>query len=141
MNDLTHFPTLPLPRAGQSRAYWRAPESTSALAHAVAMAAAGLPAPLLVVARDTHAAQQLEGDLRTLGGIDPSLPVLHLPDWETLPFDRFKPAPGHRQPALATLPDWTAAARIVVVKVATLMLRLARAATCWATARPCGRHG
>ena len=59
------FP-VPLPRAGQSRAYWRGPASATALAAAIAAAAGRHPGPLLVVARDNHAAHQLEADLRVL---------------------------------------------------------------------------
>ena len=68
---------VPLPRAGQSRAYWRAPASTSALAVAIAAAAAQHDAPLLLVARDNHAAHQLEADLHTLLGTDAALPILN----------------------------------------------------------------
>ena len=120
------IPTIPVPRAGQTRAYWRDPASATALAYAVASAAAQHPAPLLVVARDTHAAQQLETDLRIFGGANPALPVLHLPDWETLPYDRFSPHPDIVSQRLATLARLSGLQRgIVVVPVATLMQRLA----------------
>ncbi|WP_240703581.1 transcription-repair coupling factor [Thermomonas aquatica] len=117
---------VPLPRSGQSRAYWRAPASTSALAAAIASAAAQHAAPLLVVARDNHAAHQLEADLHTLLGADAALPVLTFPDWETLPYDRFSPHPdivSQRLATLARLPDLKRG--IVVVPVATLMQRVA----------------
>ena len=119
------FP-VPLPRAGQSRAYWRGPASATALAAAIAAAAGRHPGPLLVVARDNHAAHQLEADLRVLLAGDASLPVLGFPDWETLPYDRFSPHPeivSQRLATLAKLPD--IARGIVVVPVATLMQRLA----------------
>ena len=117
---------VPLPRSGQSRAYWRAPASTSALAAAIASAAAQHAAPLLVVARDNHAAHQLEADLHTLLGADAALPVLTFPDWETLPYDRFSPHPdivSQRLATLARLPELKRG--IVVVPVATLMQRVA----------------
>ncbi|MDQ3159943.1 MAG: transcription-repair coupling factor, partial [Pseudomonadota bacterium] len=117
---------LPMPKAGQLRSYWRAPASASALAHAVAAAAGQHAGPLLVVARDNHSAHQLESDLTALLGGDQTLPVLHLPDWETLPYDRFSPHPdivSQRLATLACLPDLTRG--IVVVPAATLMLRLA----------------
>ena len=116
-----------LPRTGQARAWWRAPASTSALAVAIASAAAQHPAPLLVVARDNHAAHQLETDLRTLLGNDATLPVLNFPDWETLPYDRFSPHPdivSQRLATLARLPELQRGA-VVIVPVATLMQRVA----------------
>jgi transcription-repair coupling factor (superfamily II helicase) len=117
---------MPLPRSGQSRAWWRAPASGSALAVAIASAAAQHAAPLLVVARDNHAAHQLEADLHTLLGADPTLPVLNFPDWETLPYDRFSPHPDIVSQRLATLARLPALTRgIVVVPVATLMQRVA----------------
>src|SRR3546814_4875498 len=85
------FPAPPLPRPGQQRAYWRQPASASALAWSIAGAAQAHDGPLLAVARDNHAAHQLESDLRTLLGDNAALPVLNFPDWETLPYDRFSP--------------------------------------------------
>ncbi|MEO6227910.1 MAG: transcription-repair coupling factor, partial [Thermomonas sp.] len=117
---------LPMPKPGQARTYWRSPASTSALAHAVAAAAHQHVGPILVVARDNHGAQQLETDLHTLLGHDTAMPVLHLPDWETLPYDRFSPHPEIVSQRLATLARLPALTRgIVVVPVATLMQRLA----------------
>jgi transcription-repair coupling factor (superfamily II helicase) len=103
MTHLIDFPILPLPKPGQLRAYWRAPASASALAVAIAAAAAQHRAPLLLVARDNHAAHQLEADLHTLLGGDPALPVLTFPDWETLPYDLFSPHPDIVSQRLATL--------------------------------------
>ncbi len=118
--------SLPMPKPGQSRTWWRAPASTSALAHAVAAAASKHMGPLLVVARDNHSAHQLEADLHTLLGADAALPVLHLPDWETLPYDRFSPHPDIVSQRLATLARLPGLSRgIVVVPIATVMQRLA----------------
>ncbi|MFN7184429.1 MAG: transcription-repair coupling factor [Thermomonas haemolytica] len=117
---------VPLPRPGQLRAWWRAPANGTALALAALAAAHRHPGPLLLVARDNHAAHQLEADLRTLAGGDPALPVLGFPDWETLPYDRFSPHPDITSQRLATLARLPALARgIVVVPAATLMQRLA----------------
>ncbi|WP_271678330.1 transcription-repair coupling factor [Thermomonas mangrovi] len=119
------FP-VPLPRSGQSRAWWRAPASSTALAVAVLAAARQHTGPVLLVARDNHAAHQLESDLRVLTGDDPALPVLGFPDWETLPYDRFSPHPDITSQRLATLARLPSLARgIVVVPAATLMQRLA----------------
>ncbi len=115
----------PLPRSGQPRAWWRAPASPSALAWSIAQAARMHAGPLLVVARDNHAAHQIEADLHTLLGADAQLPVVPFPDWETLPYDQFSPHPdivSQRLAALHALPGLKRG--IVVVPVQTLMQRL-----------------
>ncbi len=119
-----------LPKTGQQRAWWRAPASPSALAWAIARAAAEHDGPLLAIARDNHGAHQLESDLRTLlgacAGSGGSCPVLAFPDWETLPYDVFSPHPdivSQRLAALHRLP--TLGRGIVVVPVQTLLQRLA----------------
>ncbi len=117
---------VPLPQAGHARAYWRAPGSSTALACAVAATAQQYDGTLLVVTRDSLAAQQMESDLRRLLGADSSTQVRGLPDWETLPYDRFSPHPeivSQRLATLSAVAEWTRG--IVVVSAATLMLRVA----------------
>ena len=119
------LPVPPLPRGSQSRAWWRAPASPTALAWSIASAARAHEGPLLVVARDNHEAHQLEADLHTLLGTAGALPVVAFPDWETLPYDQFSPHPdivSQRLSALHRLP--TLEKGIVVVPVQTLMQRL-----------------
>ncbi|SJZ84678.1 transcription-repair coupling factor [Novilysobacter spongiicola] len=122
------FPSPPLPKAGQQRAWWRAPASPSALAFHVAGAAAHHAGPVLAIAKANHAAHQLESDLRTLIGAGGAtgLPVLPFPDWETLPYDHFSPHPDIVSQRLAALHRLPALGRgIVVVPVQTLLQRLA----------------
>ena len=122
----TPYPVPPLPRPGQLRAWWRAPSSATALAWYLARAAQAHDGPVLVVARDNHGANQIEADLHTLLGDDPSLPVVAFPDWETLPYDRFSPHPdiiSQRLSALHRLPGLKRG--LVVVPVHTLMQQLA----------------
>ena len=120
------YPVPPLPRAGQLRAWWRAPASTSALAWHVARAAQAHTAPLLLVTRDNHGAHQAVADLQTLLGGDAALPVVPFPDWETLPYDQFSPHPDIISQRLAALHRLPSLARgIVVVPVQTLLQRLA----------------
>ena len=120
------FPAPPLPRSGQLRAWWRAPASATALAWYLARAAQAHDGPLLVIARDNHGANQIEADLHTLLGDDPSLPVVAFPDWETLPYDRFSPHPDIISQRLAALHRLPALKRgLVVVPVQTLMQQLA----------------
>jgi len=118
------FP-VPLPRAGQQRAWWRLPGSYTGLACAILSACASHDGPILVVAADNAAAHQLESDLRLLAA-GSGLDILGLPDWETLPYDRFSPHPdivNRRLSALSALPELRRGA--LVVAVTTLMQRLA----------------
>ncbi len=122
----TSYSAPPLPSAGQLRAWWRAPASPTALAWYLAQAARAHDAPLLVIARDNHGANQLEADLQTLLGGDPALPVVAFPDWETLPYDRFSPHPdiiSQRLSALHRLPSLKRG--LVIVPVQTLLQQLA----------------
>ncbi|OPZ11229.1 MAG: Transcription-repair-coupling factor [Alphaproteobacteria bacterium ADurb.BinA280] len=113
----------PLPGKGQQRAWWRRPQSGSALALAVASAAAQHAGLLVVVARDTFAAQALEAELRVFAR---DLAVLHFPDWETLPYDVFSPHQDIVSQRVATLYRLPGTARgVLIVPVATLMQRLA----------------
>ncbi|MGE8239835.1 MAG: transcription-repair coupling factor, partial [Stenotrophomonas indicatrix] len=122
----TSYPAPPLPRAGQLRAWWRAPASPTALAWYLAQAARAHDAPLLVIARDNHGANQLEADLHTLLGGDPALPVVAFPDWETLPYDRFSPHPDIISQRLSALHRLPALKRgLVIVPVQTLLQQLA----------------
>ncbi len=77
---------------------------------------------VLAIVRDTHGAHTLEQDLRVFAG---DLPVLHFPDWETLPYDQFSPHPdivSQRVAALYRLPQVTRG--VLVVPVSTLLQRL-----------------
>ncbi|WP_182068385.1 transcription-repair coupling factor [Stenotrophomonas pavanii] len=122
----TSYPAPPLPRAGHLRAWWRAPASPTALAWYLAQAARAHDAPLLVIARDNHGANQLEADLQTLLGGDPAVPVVAFPDWETLPYDRFSPHPDIISQRLAALHRLPALKRgLVIVPVQTLLQQLA----------------
>nr|WP_221281916.1 transcription-repair coupling factor [Chiayiivirga flava] len=112
----------PLPRGSHKRSDWRAPASPSALALAVAGAAQSHPGLLVAVARDTHAAHALEQELHVFAG---DLPVLHFPDWETLPYDLFGPHADIVSQRVATLYRLPTTRRgVLVVPVATLMQRL-----------------
>ncbi|KOQ78283.1 transcription-repair coupling factor [Stenotrophomonas maltophilia] len=122
----TSYPAPPLPRAGQLRAWWRAPASPTALAWYLAQAARAHDAPLLVIARDNHGANQLEADLQTLLSGDPSVSVVAFPDWETLPYDCFSPHPDIISQRLAALHRLPALKRgLVIVPVQTLLQQLA----------------
>ena len=122
MSARPDLPAPPLPKAGQKRAFWRAPASPSALALGIVETARRHEGLVLAVARDTHGAASLEHDLRVLAC---DLPVLHFPDWETLPYDLFSPHPdivSQRVAALFRLPS--VARGVLVVPVSSLMQRL-----------------
>ena len=78
----------------------------------------------VIVTSDTQTALRLEHELGFF--LNHSLPILHFPDWETLPYDVFSPLPeiiSERLRTLALLPDTKRGA--LIVSVATLMHRLA----------------
>ncbi|MBI5782355.1 MAG: transcription-repair coupling factor, partial [Gammaproteobacteria bacterium] len=111
----------------------------SARGLAIAHAAREHAGPLLVVTRGVHAAEQLEDEIRFYaaqghaGGMseiasdnESSLPVLHFPDWECLPYDVVSPHQGivsERLETLYRLPTLTRG--ILLVAAGTLMHRIA----------------
>jgi len=92
----------------------------------IASAARGHDGPLVVITPDTPAAQRLDYELRFYLGGDPEVPLLSLPDWETLPYDVFSPHQdivSERLTALYRLPELERG--VLIVPVSTLMHRLA----------------
>ncbi|MGD9265764.1 MAG: CarD family transcriptional regulator, partial [Lysobacterales bacterium] len=78
---------------------------------------------VLVATRSSHQAHMLEQDMRLLG--DGSLPVLHFPDHETLPYDPFSPHPDIIAERLATLSALASLEHgLLLAPAATLMQRL-----------------
>ncbi len=78
----------------------------------------------VIVAPDNQTALRLEHELAFF--LDGRYPILHFPDWETLPYDVFSPLPeiiSERLKTLASLPQVKQGA--LVVSVTTLMHRLA----------------
>ena len=116
------LPRPPLPANAKTRRYWAVPHGSS-WALEVAEAARAHDGLLVVVARDTRSADNLEGELAVFAG---ELPVLHFPDWETLPYDVFSPHPEVVSQRIATLYRLPSIKRgVLVVPVATLMQRIA----------------
>jgi len=112
----------PLPTTPKQRRYWTPPHG-SGRALLVAEAARSHPGLLVAVTRDTQRAQALEAELKVFAG---NLPVLHFPDWETLPYDVFSPHPEIVSQRIATLYQLPNVQRgVLVVPVATLMQRIA----------------
>ena len=79
----------------------------------------------LIVTQDTETARRIESELKFFRGPDVQLPVLHLPDWETLPYDNFSPHQDIISERLQTLYQLPQTEKgILVVPVSTLMHRL-----------------
>ncbi len=120
------IPTPSLPQKGHKRALWRSPATRTGLALEFLQAARTLERPLLVVARDSAHAHQLEADLLALTETESDLPVLAFPDWETLPYDVFSPHPQVVSQRLAVLRQLPALSRgVVIAPVQTLLQRIA----------------
>ncbi|APZ43194.1 transcription-repair coupling factor [Acidihalobacter ferrooxydans] len=114
--------STPRPAAARRATLTRLTGAALGLAAADAVQAHGGPA--LLLAADTQAAWQLEQALRFFGG--DTLPVLHLEDWETLPYDVFSPHDdivSQRLDVLNRLPGLTRG--VLVAPVTTVLHRLA----------------
>ncbi|HET7161357.1 MAG TPA: transcription-repair coupling factor [Rhodanobacteraceae bacterium] len=119
---LPDIPLPPLPRTPGQRRDWRKPAGSS-LALLLCEAARRRDGVVVAVAADSRAARTLEDELGVFAG---DLPVLHFPDWETLPYDLFAPHPqlvSQRIDTLNRLPGTHHG--VLVVPVSTLMQRLA----------------
>ncbi|MDX1527992.1 MAG: transcription-repair coupling factor, partial [Gammaproteobacteria bacterium] len=92
---------------------------------AVASAAEGHPGPMLVAVPDPAAALKLETELKFFLAGNESVPVMHFPDWETLPYDVFSPHQdivSDRLEILARLPGLKRG--ILVAPVTSMMVRM-----------------
>ncbi|MEI7038232.1 transcription-repair coupling factor [Fulvimonas yonginensis] len=119
---MPQIPHPPLPTSPKQRRFWTPPHGSSR-ALLVAEAARDHRGLLVAVTRDTQRASALEDELRIFAG---DLPVLHFPDWETLPYDIFSPHPEIVSQRIATLYRLPSVKRgVLVVPVATLMQRIA----------------
>jgi transcription-repair coupling factor (superfamily II helicase) len=95
----------------------------AALPLAIAEAASAAGRLTLVLTEGSQSAERLQEELAFFA---PDLPVLHFPDWETLPYDVFSPHQdiiSQRIAALYRLPQLTRG--ILVVPITTALHRLA----------------
>ena len=81
MNDTL----IPAPKPNQLITYLQDLSGTAALAYAVIDAVQNTGKLQLVITHDSFSAQQLEQDLHAL---NPQVPILHFPDWETLCYNQ-----------------------------------------------------
>lgn len=83
------------------------------------------PGPLLLICPDTPSALHAELELSHFAA-QYALPVTHLPDWETLPYDQFSPHQDIISQRLETLSRLTQIDKgIIVLPISTLMLYVA----------------
>ncbi|TAM93893.1 MAG: transcription-repair coupling factor, partial [Rhodanobacteraceae bacterium] len=116
------IPFPPLPHSPGQQRDWREPAGSS-LALLLSETARARDGIVVAVAADGRAARALEDEL---GFFADGLPVLHFPDWETLPYDLFAPHPQLVSQRIDTLYRLPAIRKgVLVVPVATLMQRLA----------------
>lgn len=112
----------PLPTSPKQRRFWATPDG-SAASLAIAGAAQQHDGLLVVVTRDSLHARQLEDEL---GVFASHLPVLHFPEWETLPYDLFSPHPQIISQRISTLYRLPSIKRgILIVPAPMLMQKLA----------------
>jgi len=105
-----------------SKASWAGLHGSS-LAPALLSAASAHPGQVLVLCRSSHQAAVLEKDLGLFNTGD--LPVMHLPDRETLPYDPFSAHPDIAAERMAALAAAAGQANgILIVPPATLLQRL-----------------
>ena len=95
----------------------------AALSLAIAEAASNAKRFTLLLTADSQSAERLQEELSFFA---PNLPVLHFPDWETLPYDLFSPHQdiiSQRIAALYRLPELKHG--VLVVPITTALHRLA----------------
>ena len=117
--SVLHLPKLP---AAAGKQLWgNLPGAAQALA--IAEAASAAKRFTLLLTADSQSAERLQEELSFFA---PELPVLHFPDWETLPYDQFSPHQDIISQRIATLyrlPEIKHG--VLVVPIATALHRLA----------------
>ena len=118
--SVLRLPKLP---AASGKQHWgNLPGAALSLAIAEAASSSTARFTLLLTA-DSQSAERLQEEL---GFFAPELPVLHFPDWETLPYDIFSPHQdiiSQRIAALYRLPELQHG--VLVVPITTALHRLA----------------
>ncbi|MFG0380473.1 transcription-repair coupling factor [Pseudomonas sp. zbq_18] len=117
--SVLHLPKLP---AASGKQHWGNLPG-AALSLAVAEAASAAKRFTLLLTADSQSAERLQEELAFFA---PDLPVMHFPDWETLPYDVFSPHQDIISQRIATLyrlPEIKHG--VLVVPIATALHRLA----------------
>ena len=111
----------PLPLKPGQRLTWGNLHGAS-LGLAISSVIAAAKQPIVIIAADTLAATRLEYEL---GFFQHGQPIIHFPDWETLPYDQFSPHQdivSERLSALYQIPNLQQGA--IITPISTLMQRL-----------------
>ncbi|WP_339083446.1 transcription-repair coupling factor [Pseudomonas sp. TMP9] len=119
MSSVLQLPSLPVAAGKQ---HWGNLPG-AALSLAIAEAASHAKRFTLLLTADSQSAERLQEELSFFA---PDLPVLHFPDWETLPYDLFSPHQdiiSQRIAALYRLPELKHG--VLVVPITTALHRLA----------------
>ncbi len=127
MNSRTQQTATPLaprlPKKPGERLQWGRCQG-AALELAIARAAGQWEGMLVVITRDVQEASRMEQQLAFFLE-DKELPILHFPDWETLPYDLFSPLPELVSQRLLSLHRLRRERRgILIVPVATAQQRI-----------------
>ncbi|MBE7374829.1 transcription-repair coupling factor [Pseudomonas lopnurensis] len=111
----------PLPAASGKQHWGNLPGA--ALSLAIAEAASHATRFTLLLTADSQSAERLQEELAFFA---PELPVLHFPDWETLPYDLFSPHQDIVSQRIATLYQLPELSHgVLVVPITTALHRLA----------------
>ena len=114
----------PLPADAGAASYWPVRQD-SANSLALAAAVRRAQGPMLAICENSEAAERLLRELRYYLSRHENVPVLGLPDWETLPYENFSPHQDIVSQRLATLHLLPSLRKgVLVVPVTGLMLRL-----------------
>jgi transcription-repair coupling factor (superfamily II helicase) len=117
--SVLHLPKLP---GAAGKQHWGNLPG-AALSLAVAEAASAAKRFTLLLTADSQSAERLQEELAFFA---PDLPVLHFPDWETLPYDLFSPHQDIISQRIATLYRLPQIKHgVLVVPIATALHRLA----------------
>ena len=121
MTKLLSIQPQQIPASPGQKKYWSGLHG-SAAALAIAELAASHPATILVICDNSQQANALEEQVRFYA---PGLQLLHFPDWEILPYDRFSPHQDIVSERLRCLYTLSQSPRAVLfVPITTLMQRL-----------------
>ncbi len=111
----------PLPKANYESIYWTDAHGV-ATSLGLVEAARHAPGPLLLICSDSESVERYQRELQYFCSTDEDIPVMGLPDWETLPYDSFSPHQDIISDRLQTLFNLLALERgIVVLSIVSLM--------------------
>lgn len=112
----------PLPNKEGDRLQWGNLQGC-AIPFAIAQATTHANGPIIIITSDTQSANRLERELQHF--LPQEMPILHFPDWETLPYDNFSPHQdiiSDRLLVLSRLSSLTMG--VLIVPVTTILHRI-----------------